>query len=552
MARKSRKKLDIIAPASTLEPLFKVGLYARLSVEDLRKKESDSIGTQISMLRQYVGEQKNMIEVGVYQDIDKTGTNFNREGFNRLLDDIRVGKVNCIVVKDLSRFGRNHIETGNYLERVFPFMGVRFIAIGDNYDSNSPSPGEELAIPLKNLVNEFYAKDISKKTRSQYEMKRQRGDFCGTFAPYGYIKKGNTLVVDEEAAAVVKRIFQLVLEGHSDNAITTLLNYDEILPPNKHRYEQGLLKGEKHSKCRYWYKSVVKRITENPAYLGRLEQGKYRTDIMNGGARIPEHDRVVSLNTHPAIIDEEIFEAVQELRRMRKKNYVQRAEKANRPKSGENILKGIVFCGDCNRILSRHKIVRANGNVDYRYLCPTYEDADKFMCTKKRLLESELLPMIHATIEAQMQTLADINCIIDDARKQASYVNKLDMIDDIVEKTQKSLARITRLRSSLYEDFKNGLLSREEYALTKAKYETQHRELSDQIDTLSVQKNKQTDTINLNKWAAAYSAFTSSKELSRELIISAIERIEVSQSDNVSVIFNCRDEQMALLEGIAV
>ena len=206
MPRKSRKDLDIQVPNTLVSPLYKVGLYVRLSVEDMRKKESDSIGTQISMLKQYVSGQADMLEVGVYEDVDKTGTNFNRPGFNRLLDDIRSKKINCIVVKDLSRFGRNHIETGNYLERVFPFMGVRFVAIGDGYDSHSASSGEELIIPLKNLVNEVYAKDISKKVRSQYEMKRQRGDFCGTFAPYGYIKKGNSLIVDDVAAKVVFKI----------------------------------------------------------------------------------------------------------------------------------------------------------------------------------------------------------------------------------------------------------------------------------------------------------------------------------------------------------
>ncbi|MCL1883902.1 MAG: recombinase family protein [Defluviitaleaceae bacterium] len=320
MPRKSRKNIGVATETPAPTPLYNVALYARLSVEDMRKKESNSIGTQIYMLKQYAQKQADMMEFGVYQDVGKTGTNFNRPGFNRLLDDIRKGKVNCIVVKDLSRLGRNHIETGDYLERVFPFMGVRFIAIDDNYDSNAPSSNEDLVIPLKNLVNEIYAKDISKKVRSQYEIKRKRGDFCGAFAPYGYIKEGNALVVDEKAAAVVNRIFRLVIEGHSDNAISAMLNTDGILPPNRHRYEQGILKSEKHSKAQFWYKSAVKRITENTAYLGRLEQGRYKTGLMNGGIRIhvDKDDWVVALDTHPPIIDEDMFQAVQELRRNRK------------------------------------------------------------------------------------------------------------------------------------------------------------------------------------------------------------------------------------------
>ena len=562
MARKSRKETEIVEAKSVFEKLYKVGLYARLSVEDIRKKESDSIGTQTSLLRQYVNEQTDMMEVSLYQDIDKTGTNFNRPGFNKLLDDIRAKKINCIVVKDLSRFGRNHIETGNYLERVFPFMGVRFVAIGDGYDSNAPTSGDELIVPLKNLMNEITAKDISKKVRSEYAMKRQRGEFCGAFAPYGYIKEGNTLVMDAQAAEVVKRIFQLVLEGHSDNSIAATLNELKILPPNRHRYEQGLLQGEKHSKCQYWYKSVVKRITENPAYLGQLEQGKYRTALMNGGVRIytPKSDWVISKDTHTAIVDEATFEAVQELRRNRTARYNQQSTEANRPKSSENILKGFIFCGDCLRNLSRKKIVRASGKVDYRYLCPTYEEVDKCKCTKKRLLESELLPLIHSFIDVQIQTLTDINRLIEDVRAQTNYVNKMEAANDSMARAQKDMARLTEIRSSLYEDYESGLLSKDDYLLMKKKYETRHKELSDHITTLANQKSKQTNIASQNKWAATFSSFQKGKSLNRELVESVIERIDVSETNDVAITVKYRDEQLALLkelsdytsEGVAV
>ena len=550
MPRTSRKDTGIAVAQTTYEPLYKVGLYARLSVEDMRKKESDSIGTQTSLLRQYIGEQADMMEVALYQDIDKTGTNFNRPGFNKLLDDIRKGKVNCIVVKDLSRFGRNHIETGNYLERVFPFMGVRFVAIGDGYDSFAPKSGDELIVPLKNLMNEVTAKDISKKVRSEYAMKRQRGEFCGAFAPYGYIKEGNALVVDEGAAQVVKRIFTLVLDGHSDNAITALLNNDGILPPNRHKYEQGLLKGEKHSKAKYWYKSVVKRITENPMYLGRLVQGKYRTALMSGGVRIynPKDDWVISENTHPAIIDEGTFEAVQELRKNRTASYNQRAIEANRPKSSENIFKGLIFCGDCLRNLSRHQVVLKNGKVYYRYLCPTYEEVDRCKCTKKRLLEAELVDLIHTFIDVQIQTLTDIEKLIEDVRKQSSYTSKMGLLDDGLADAKKSLARLTSIRSGLYEDYKSGLLSKEDYKLLKAKYEVRNKELTDQIATLDEQKSKQTNFTSQNKWAAAFSSFQKEKELSRELILSVIERIDVSGANNVKITVKYRDKMEALLK----
>ena len=552
MPRKSRKETAIANVIVPQQAIYKVGLYTRLSVEDIRKKESDSIGTQAALLRQYITEQPDMVEVAVYQDTDKTGTNFNRPGFNKLLEDIRAKNVNCIVVKDLSRFGRNHIETGNYLERVFPFMGVRFVAIGDGYDSNAPTSGDELIMPLKNLVNEIYAKEISKKTRLQYEVKRQRGDFCGAFAPYGYIKQGNALIVDEVAAEVVKRIFTLVLDGYSDNAITAMLNNDNILPPNRHKYEQGLLKGDKHSKCKYWYKSVVKRITENSSYLGNLEQGRYKTGFMNNGKlqHLPKSEWTISANTHPAIIDEEIFLAVQELRTSRTANYNKTARKANRPKASDNIFKGLVYCNNCGRPLSRMKVVRASGELDYRYLCPTYQEVDMQKCTKKNLLESELLPAIHAFINLQIQMLTDINLLIESISKQANYATKMEQVDCTLAKVKQDLTKVAGLRSGLYEDFKEGLLSRDDYKLAKAKYESRQEDLAEQIKFLSSQRSKRKDIVRENKWALAFKEFSAKKKLTHELVTSIIERIDVDSNNNINITVKYRDEQVALLQNI--
>ncbi|MCL1878438.1 MAG: recombinase family protein [Defluviitaleaceae bacterium] len=286
MARKSRRaETAVIAPK-----LFRAGLYARLSVEDLRKKQSDSIGTQVELLRRHVSAFADIVVTAEYKDINQSGTNFDRPGFNQMLADIRANTINCVVVKDLSRFGRNHIETGHFLEHVFPQMGVRFISVGDDYDSQYPDDG--LIIPLKNLINEAYAKDISKKLRSKFQMKRKKGEFCGTIAPYGYVVENKRLAVDSVSAGVVRRIFSMVVGGYSDYAIAAKLNSEGVFPPKRYLYEKGLLKSEKYKTAKLWYKSVVKRITENPAYIAK-----------------------------PAIIDHEIFDAVTEIRAARKQIY---------------------------------------------------------------------------------------------------------------------------------------------------------------------------------------------------------------------------------------
>jgi hypothetical protein len=243
-----------------------------------------------------------------------------------------------------------------------------------------------------------------------------------------------------------------------------------------------------------------------------------------------------------------MFEAVQELRRNRIKAYNQRAEESNRPQSSENILKGLIFCGDCFRNLSRQKIVRASGSLDYRYLCPTYEEIDKCKCTKKRLLESELLSLLHTFIDVQVQTLTDVNRLIEDVRKQANYINKMELVDCSLLQAQKALARLTGIRSGLYEDFNAGLLNKDDYKLLKEKYEIQNKELTDQIETLTSQKTKQTNIVAENKWATAFTSFQKGKAISRELVVSIIERIDVSQANDVTITVKYRDEQEALFK----
>jgi DNA invertase Pin-like site-specific DNA recombinase len=552
MARVSRKNPGNKSHKPFEQTIYRVGIYARLSVEDLRKKESDSIGTQMTLLRQYVSERPDMLIIEEYEDTDQTGTNFNRPGFNRMLDDVRATKINCIIVKDLSRFGRNYIEAGNYLERVFPFMGVRFISINDNYDSIIASGDEALVIPLKNLMNEVYAKDISKKVRSQYEMKRKKGEFCGCFAPYGYIKESSCLVVDDVAAEVVQRIFALVIDGHSDKAIADTLNDDGILPPNRHRYESGILKGDKHKSARYWYKSVVKRITENTTYLGRLEQGKYKTDLMNGGNRvnISPDNWVVVENTHPPIIDMDTFETVSQIRQNRKIQYIKNITATKRPPSDENILKGLVFCVDCKRAMIRHKVVRANQRVDYSFLCPTYEENCKYDCTKKYFMESKMLKLLHATISAQIQTLVDVKKIIKTIQKRANNSRAGESLDKCISTIRSKLSKTKMLRSSLYEDFKTGILSESDYIFAKSKYEAQYNDLTVEIEALTTKKAVYGDILGQNKWAAAYLAFDKRKKLNRELLISLIDRIEISNYNHVSITLHYRDEYEALMQVI--
>lgn len=232
MARVSRKNKHI--EGTPQKAKYQIGIYVRLSVEDIRKKENHSIDTQKELVREYISKMEDAEIVELYEDINYTGTNFNRPSFEKMIDDAKQKKINCIVVKDLSRFGRNYIEAGQYMEYVFPFLGVRFISINDKFDSFHSNSSDGLIIPIKNLMNEVYARDISKKVKSQYQVKRNRGDFCGAFAPYGYIKEGSKLKIDDEVAPVVKMIFEYFLSGMGDLLIAKKMNETEHFPPRRY------------------------------------------------------------------------------------------------------------------------------------------------------------------------------------------------------------------------------------------------------------------------------------------------------------------------------
>jgi len=309
MARTSRKRAATAPPSR--ERVWNACIYARLSSEDQGKKERDSIGNQIALLERYIEGRPDLKLVAVFQDLNQTGTNFERPGFQKMMEAVKNGKVDCIVVKDLSRFGRNYIETGAFLENVFPFLGVRFISVNDGYDSFAPHHQlESYVIPLKNILHELYARDISQKTKSALEVLRRQGKFTGPVAAYGF-RKGDDgkLEVEEETAPIVQTIFQWAKEGAGGLRIAQKLNELGISPP-----------GQTCSKTGRWHKSTVQRILRNPVYLGHMVQGKTQSDLWKRGGRVsvPWEEWVVAPRTHPPLVDEETFLAVRQIKEARK------------------------------------------------------------------------------------------------------------------------------------------------------------------------------------------------------------------------------------------
>lgn len=386
MARVSRRKqiaaaqgvpVDVLPKAAALR-IFRTALYVRLSIMDTRdRKDSESLQTQIDYLCGYIAKHPDLELYDCYRDNGETGTNFERPGFQRMMEDVKAGRVDCIIVKDLSRFGRDFLETGNFLEKVLPFMGVRFISVNDNYDSIRADSGEAMTIALKNLMNDIYAKDISQKVYSALDTKKRSGEFIGNFAAYGYVKSPedrHKLAVDLDAAKVVQRIFQMKKDGMSNAAIARTLTAEQIPNPNYHRYLQGVVFTKRFSENSPWQTQTVKHILENPVYLGHMVQGKKITKLHAGQKQkiMPPSEWIIVPNTHEAIIEQELFDAVQAILKVKHEEYHSRLGKYAHFDS-ENIFEGLVVCACCQHNMTRYKSVYNKGRtVAYHFICPRH------------------------------------------------------------------------------------------------------------------------------------------------------------------------------------
>jgi len=547
MARKSRKiAQDAAVFVSAAKMTFLTAVYARLSSED---REALSLENQILMVRNYIGNMPDLTFCDVFSDNGLTGTNFDRPGFESLMDEIRRGKINCIVVKDLSRFGRDYLEAGNFLEVIFPRLGVRFISIGDNYDSFDPRcQGDGMNIALKNMINSFYAKDISTKIRSAYAVKRQNGEFTGKCPPFGYIKSPknkNRLVVDEEAAEIVRMIFRLKLEGLGAYQIARHLSGQNTPTPGHYRYIKGIHKEKRYEKPQFWDTATVKDILENIAYLGHLALGKTR--IVNGKQRdVPKEDWVIAENTHEPIISQADFDAVAELLQQRKErhNSQNRHEREELP---DNILEGLVFCADCGRAYRRIANTMRD-KVTYRltYIC-LYCNQHSPKYKHRHYKPDELYRTIYEIIQSQIDAYVETRRLIDKIRISRPVKQKQDKMDGEIRKLQQEISRLPARHMKLYDDFCDGVLSESEYKEFKARYDADEKTAAARLQELTDERSRlQPQFVDKNVCITEFERFRKEKVLTREMLTALVERIEVTGDRNVEIKFRFRDEYAPL------
>ena len=529
---------------SKLLNLFNTAIYIRLSREDGDKEESDSVGNQKKLLTDYVNGQNELVLYDVYVDDGFTGTNFNRPAFKRMLKDIKAGKVNCVIVKDLSRFGRDYIDTGRYLERDFPEMGVRFISVTDSIDSMKQA--YDMLLPIKNIFNEQYARDISKKVQTAVKTKQKAGEFIGAFTSYGYKKSPvdkNKLVIDEYSADVVRRIFSLYIQGYGKQKIAKLLNEEGILCPSEYKRAMGL---NYHNPNRlesttYWSYSTINSILHREMYVGNMVQGTKHQRMRSKQKKMAKEDWIIVEDTHEPIIDKETWEKAQSLLHKRTRELDLETNK--------NIFAGFVKCGDCGRAMAKNMWRRADGSKTYSLYCGTYKRNGKQYCTPHTLPMAVLEQIVLEDLKTLVQNVGDLRELVSAQHLSASKIKRV--ADTEISKIRSELERVKRLKQSVYEDYKEELITKEEFLSYREDYQKKEELYSKLIEELEEKKSDSiTDDVFDTPWLKRLLELKDIEKLDREIVVEMISEIKVYENRKIKITYNFSNELEHLFSSI--
>lgn len=515
---------------------FRVGLYMRLSREDGDKEESSSVTNQREMLKRYVSEQENFFIVKEYVDDGYTGTNFDRPGFKQMIEDIEAGIIDTVITKDLSRLGRERLGVGHYTEIYFPEHNVRYIALLDNIDTYFDAGMNDMA-PFKGVINDMYVRDISKKIRSSLIERKKAGNFLGVTAPYGYQKDPNNkfhLIINEKEAEVVKRVFRLYLEGNGLTRIAQILTKDGIPVPGESR---DIGKTRRTALYSSWKQTTIRRILDNRVYLGELVQFKRRKINYKSKRRItvPEEERYICRGTHEAIIDEESFNAVQNIL---KKN------KSFKGTKHDYLFKGLLFCSECgarlNVTYSNYALKRYR---EYRYttICYSYSRLYSDICTRHSNSIPELEEVLIKHIKEVCKRYINENLqdeLISMAKKQKQLELKQITNEKKLETISQKISDIGLYIKNLYMDKVKGVVSENDYVSLVADFTKDRdnliKEKEELIKIINNQKPQIDETAKIEKLAKE---FLSLEKPTKQLLNELIEKITISENKEINIYF---------------
>jgi len=540
--------------------VWNVAIYIRLSNADKRElgsnkynDESESVSNQRDIIRDVIdeltaqsnGDQFNIVDEYIDDGVSGT-TDEERDDFQRMLGDIEKGNVNCVIVKTLARAFRNYSDQGYFLENYFPRRNVRFICIGnpriDTY--LTPDVVNGIEVPINGLMNDRYSYNTSCDIRRSFDIKRRKGEFIGSFAPYGYDKdpeNRHKLVIDSEAAEVVKQVFELYLSGMSKCGIMRHLNDLGIVPPAEYKRQKGINFQNGKQASGMWTQFGVHMILRNRVYIGDMVQGRqkrvsYKIHVLEN---VPKEDWIIVENTHEAIISEEVYEKAQEI--------LQRTTRTAPKKWQLYLFSGFLKCADCGRAMAK-----SGNKANVYYRCTAYMQSRQ-ACTSHTIKHRKLEMAVLYAVNQMIQLASSYTYIINEINAIPQKKTETEKLNKAILSKENELANIKRYKQSAYEDWKDNLISRGDYQDMVGDYEVKAEQLRTVISNLVAERTKSEKGVDVeNPFLSAFRRYESITTLSRELLLELVDRVKIYEGGDICVVFKHRDELQRVAEYIDI
>ena len=555
MARPSRKGLvESVEPVGA-QLVYKTAVYVRLSIENSGKEdEGASIENQKKVCLDYLESHTDLQLYDIYEDNGRKGTNMDRPEFNRMMEDLRSGKANCVLVKDLSRFSRDYIDAGKYLEKVFPVLGVRFISVTDFFDTNSANGDQnELMVPMKNMLNAAYAKDISRKIITSFQARQSRCDILPSFGPYGYVKSQEVAYryeLDQKTAPFVKLIFEMVLEGKAICEVIRKLNELGAPTPAARKLELGIWHNEKHAQTR-WNNKTITDMLRNPTYTGSIVYGRMPKSLADGvlQRRTDSSEWRVFRDMHEPIISWEQFDQIQDILREKSRKY--KAKVTVSKKRLDKIIdpfKGKIFCGDCGRPMRFMKIyIQSTNKYLRRYACGWYLDSWNRNCSRHSISTDEIENAVLMTLKEQQSFLEQHKVMkeVSPSKWNLRFASQLMT-------TEKEMNRIAGEKNDLFEKYAAGELEKDTYLREKKDLDEAYEELEREKKKIQHEKKQKTEIAEgVRDWVRILEKSKNKKKLTADLIEETVERIDVYEEKRIDIRFKFKEERERLEQILA-
>lgn len=540
----------------TVRPIFlwKAGLYIRLSRDDGDKMESNSITSQREILKEWLKLHPDIELYDFYIDDGWSGTDFNRPGFQRMMDDIYAGNVNCVIVKDLSRFCRNASEGGRYLEDVFVRLRVRFIALNnglDTFSGNMNAATQLISVGVTNVINESVAATTSVNVRGTLNMNRKQGKFIGSFATYGYLKDPmdhHKLIIDEEVAPVVRMIFDKFIAGTSIVGIAKELNAMGIPNPSAYKKLKGY--NYKHpagnSNDGLWPDSSVRRILKNEMYIGNMIQGKNTTVSykIHQCRAVPKEDWIKVNGTHEAIIDPDTFQMAQSLMG----RHIRKPPEHNQV----HLLAGFVRCAKCGRIMSRKTNRHSYGTYQY-YRCVTNNRMNPGGCTRGSLRIDRIEEAVLTTLQKTVDVCVEYEQLLEQVNRSSHRKSESDNLLLLLKQQKAERENCMRSLADLYPDWKRGILTQQEFLTIKANLNEKIEKLDGSIQSLEdTARQYEAGVDNDNAFLSSFRKYGTIRSLTRPMLLELVKEIRVYDENRIEIELNFRDEYARLIEYLEI